>query len=222
MRLLPLALTVLALASPSAAVASVQLDVEKSSPVTSQIDVGACNGRVSVVYFPGLVDATGADADGLAHNDPADPNYCQIDVNDQISGYRACVVIAHEYTHLSGYRAQAGHEHVRLDGSIDPQHTDDPNSLMSPSGDVEYAPCRALFPAPPPAIIASDDSDWTVVISLADARHLAKATSHRRSIRCHRVASDTARCRTTRRGFPVKVYRVRQTSGGWLRITRSR
>ncbi|MGI8624182.1 MAG: hypothetical protein ACR2NB_12025 [Solirubrobacteraceae bacterium] len=50
-------------------------------------------------------------------------------------------VLLHEVGHLAGYRAPAGQEAIRLDGTLDPLHTRNPKSVMYPSLDRDDPRC---------------------------------------------------------------------------------
>ena len=68
---------------------------------------------------------------------------CLIVVKDQQwDTERLCVVLQHEYGHLSGYRAPEGQQYIRPDGSADYDHSRDPRSLMWPFEISSYAPCE--------------------------------------------------------------------------------
>lgn len=49
-----------------------------------------------------------------------------------------CILAEHEFGHLAGYRAPAGHEARYADGQLDPFHSDNPNSVMAPQYDDQH------------------------------------------------------------------------------------
>ena len=68
---------------------------------------------------------------------------CVIVVKDQQWNTEGlCVVLQHEYSHLSGYRAPEGQQYIRPDGTSDYDHSRDPRSLMWPFEISSYAPCE--------------------------------------------------------------------------------
>jgi hypothetical protein len=60
---------------------------------------------------------------------------------------RFCTVVAHEVGHLAGYRAPAGQEFVRPDGTLDRFHSRNERSLMYPRFVAVWPPCRGRGPA---------------------------------------------------------------------------
>jgi hypothetical protein len=62
----------------------------------------------------------------------ADPSTCEVWIGSGLSAYDLCVVLAHEYGHLAGYRG---------DAPGDPLHSADPHNLMFASPPGDWRPC---------------------------------------------------------------------------------
>jgi hypothetical protein len=69
----------------------------------------------------------------------ADATTCEVWVRSGLGAYELCVVLAHEYGHLAGYRG---------DAPGDPTHSSDPHHLMFASPPRNWRPC--LEAAVPP------------------------------------------------------------------------
>jgi hypothetical protein len=69
----------------------------------------------------------------------ADATTCEVWIASGLGAYGVCVVLAHEYGHLAGYRG---------DAPGDPLHSADPHDLMYPSPPGDWRPC--LEAAVPP------------------------------------------------------------------------
>ncbi len=85
-----------------------------------------------VVHTGAAADAVLAELAGGGGAAVADPVTCQVWIGSGLRAYEMCVVLAHEYGHLAGYRG---------DAPGDPTHSSDPHDLMSASPPRNWRLC---------------------------------------------------------------------------------
>jgi hypothetical protein len=132
---------------------------------------------------------TGAAADAMLAADPAlaggggaavaDAATCQVWIRTGLGAYELCVVLAHEYGHLAGYRG---------DAPGDPTHSSDPHDLMFASPPRSWLPClEAAVPPLAQAVKARASrwlrgSGWRLVL-IRNGRRSHVLVAHRGKVR---------------------------------------